>query len=336
MANEGPASSDGARRREAAWIAATLLLLVAIGAAFFALRREREGKSPLEAGVTRTSATTAKGGVDKSALPPANSVTGRAVRTLPRSPVDQPFEFILGLSRAAFEGDGEAQYRIAKELDRCEMTLSLVRKSSDPEAQIWNLPAGWTQSMKERAFAEYQRCSRLLHEDPFAGLPPRTGGYNIAYWMSRATDSGQPLALVEKAANTLDAQAGDPVKVDGEARAEAREMLVKAALSGNPDALLLTGFRMLVSSDPRRKLQGAAWMLAGCEAGADCGFDSAIVPISMCYEGGGGCTPGMDVQSMLGVTLGPADLARAFAGHERILGGLRARDAEAIGAELGY
>jgi len=26
-------------------------------------------------------------------------------------------------------------------------------------------------------------------------------------------------------------------------------------------------------------------MLAGCRAGADCGFDSAIVPIAMCYEG---------------------------------------------------
>jgi hypothetical protein len=334
MANEDPAPLDGANRRRTVWIAAALLVLTTTGAALFSLHRKHADGKP--AG-TRTPATVGKSVVDRGVpASSANRATGRTVRVLPKSPVAQPFEFIRGLAREAYEGDGEAQYRIAKELDRCEMTLSLVRKSGDPQTEIWNLPAGWTQSMKERAVAELQRCSRLMREDPFADLPRRSGRYDVAYWMSRATESGQPLALVEKASNTLDAQAGGSAEANEPARVEAHEMLVTATLSGNPDALLLTGFRMFMSGDPRRKLQGAAWMLAGCQVGADCGFDSAIVPIWMCYDGGdAACQPGMDVQSMLGAGLTQADFAQAFEGHERILAGIRARDVQAIEAEIG-
>lgn len=237
---------------------------------------------------------------------------------------------------AAYEGDSEAQYRIAKELDRCEVTLVLVRKARDPEAAIWNLPAGWTQSMRERAFAEYHRCSRLLREDPFAELPQRPGGYTVGYWMSRATESGQPLALVEKAISSLPVATSKSDEAEG-LRTEARETLVKATLSGNPDAMLLMGFMMRTSNDHERELQGAAWMLAGCRAGGDCGFDSAIVPIWMCYDGGDvQCQPGLDVETMLYTALNPAEFAQVHARYERISAALRARDADAISAQLGF
>jgi hypothetical protein len=259
---------DGAHRQKALWLTAALVVLVTIGAAYFAFRRERGARDPAQ--------------VAEGAAPP------------PPVTVDNA-----------------------------------------PEAAIWNLPAGWTQSMKERAFAEYQRCSRLLHEDPFAELPQRPGGYTVGYWISRATESGQPLALVEKAISSLPAATRDSDEAEG-ARGEAREMLVKATLSGNPDALLLMGFMMRGSNDPERELQGAAWMLAGCQAGADCGFDSAIVPIWMCYDGGDvQCPPGMDVETMLGRALSPAEFAQAHARYERISAALRARDAEAMSAQLG-
>jgi hypothetical protein len=340
MPKAQPPSLDGVHRRKALWLTAALVVLLTIGAAYFAFRREREAPDPapaVEAGAPPAPATVGNTDVDgkERALAPRGEAKFGA-RSLPKSPVDHPFEFIRGLAKAAYEGDGEVQYRIAKELDRCEATLLLVRKASDPEAAIWNLPAGWTHSMKERAFAEYHRCSRLLREDPFAGLPQRPGGYTVSYWMSRATESGQPLALVEKAISLLPAAMSESDEAEG-VRAEARETLVKAMLSGNPDALLLMGFMMRGSNDPERELQGAAWMLAGCRAGADCGFDSAIVPIWMCYDSGDvQCQPGLDVETMLGRALSPAEFTQAHARYERISAALRARDAEAISAQLGF
>ncbi len=340
MPKAQPPSLDGVHRRKALWLTAALVMLLTIGAAYFAFRRERGTLDPaqaVEAGAPPAPATVGNTDVDgeERALALRREAKSGA-RNLPKSPVDHPFEFIRGLARAAYEGDGEAQYRIAKELDRCDATLLLVRKASDPEVAIWNLPAGWTHSMKERAFAEYHRCSRLLREDPFAGLPQRPGGYTVGYWMSRATESGQPLALVEKAISSLPAATSESDEAEG-VRTEARETLVKATLSGNPDALLLMGFVMRGSNDPERELQGAAWMLAGCRAGADCGFDSAIVPIWMCYDSGDvQCQPGLDVETMLGRALSPAEFTQAHARYERISAALRARDAEAISAQLGF
>lgn len=336
-----PTLPDGENRRKVAWLTATPIVLAAIGTVYFGWRREPGARDVVEhaaASEIPASARINSAGADDAARQlAARRETEPGRGKLPKSPVDDPFGFIRGLAKSAYEGDGEAQYRIAKELDRCGMTLSLVRKSSDPEADIWNLPEGWTQGMKERAFAEYHRCERLSREDAFAKLPPRQGGYTVNYWLSRATESGQPLALVEKAVSTLITQRGESVQADEAARTEARGMLVKAALSGNPDALLLMGFRMRDSSDELHDSQGAAWMLAGCEAGADCGFDSAIVPFWMCYDGGDvECQPGIDVDTMLRRGLSPAQLAQAYARYQRIKEAVRVSDDEAINAEIGF
>src|SRR5690606_15691115 len=115
---------------------------------------------------------------------------------------------------------------------------------------------------------------------------------------------------------------------------EARDTLVKAILSGNLDAPLLMGFMMRSSSnDHNRRLQGAAWMLAACRAGADCGSDSAIVPLWMCYEPI--CQSGLDVETMLFMS-DSAEHTQIHARYERISATLRARDPEAISAQLGF
>jgi len=338
MPKEQPTSLDGVNRRKAVWIAAALVVLATISAAYFGVHR-KDGAGEVEQSVAANAqpapATVDNARADGEERPLAPRGESKPdPRNLPKSPVDHPFEFIRELARAAYEGNGDAQYRIAQELDRCEMTLSLVRKSNDPEEEIWSLPASWTQGMKEKAFAEYHRCSRLLREDPFAGLPPRAGGYTAGYWKTRAAESGQPLALVEKAFVTS-ASAPDDSGKAAAARTEAHAMLQKAILSGNPDALLLVGFNMRASGYSERSQQGAAWMLAGCRAGADCGFDSAIVPFWMC-NGDERCQPGTDVETMLSMAFSPAEFTQVHARYEQISAALRARDAEAISAQLSF
>jgi hypothetical protein len=111
-------------------------------------------------------------------------------------------------------------------------------------------------------------------------------------------------------------------------------MLMTATMSGNPDALLQIGFSMRSSLVGDGQLQGAAWMLAACRAGADCGSDSAIVPMWMCDDPR--CQAGMDVETMLGAAFGPQESAHVHARYERISAALDAHDAEAISAQIGW
>jgi TPR repeat protein len=322
---------------KAVWSAAALIVLATVSAVYFGVHRQ-DGAGVVgqyaAANAPPPLATVDKAHVAGAERPLASSSESKPdTHDLPKSPVDHPFEFIRSLAKAAYEGNSDAQYRIAKELDRCEMTLSLVRKSIDPEEEIWSLPQSWTPKMKEAAIAEYHRCSRLLREDPFVGLPLRAHGYKADYWLRRAIESGQPVALVQKGVAQLLVETGDSVE-SKKLRVEAREMLMNATMSGNPDALLMMGFKMRSSESADRKLQGAAWMLAACRAGADCGSDSAIVPMWMCDDAQ--CPPGMDVETMLGAALSPPDLAQAHARYERIAAALGARDVEAISAQIGW
>lgn len=181
--------------------------------------------------------------------------------------------------------------------------------------------------------AEYHRCARLLREDPFAGLPPRADGYKIGYWLTRAVESGQPVAVMERNVTQLILERGDSDEAK-QRRAEAREKVMRAATSGNPDALLMMGLLMRSAEGTDRQLQGAAWMFAACRSGADCGFDSAIVPMWMCEDVL--CQPGLDVETVLRAGLSPDEFADIHARYERIAAALREGDADAISAQLGF
>jgi hypothetical protein len=236
-----------------------------------------------------------------------------------------PFDFIRGLAKAAYEGDGRAQYLVGRELDRCEMTLSLVRRSDgDPEDIIWGFPDSWPQELKERSIAEYRRCRRLMKEDPFAELPARKGGYPFQYWKQRATESGYPLAVTERA-----------LSESSRPSVEAVDVLTKAAMSGDPDVALTIGFRQSTFDDPVRKTAASAWMLAACRMGADCGANSKVYPFFMCYDPQyPNCDKDRDVELAVSQTLSPENYADAYAQSQVIEEALRNRDPAAIKALL--
>jgi hypothetical protein len=157
------------------WLA-TMLIALAAGGAYLYLR----AGSSLPAESRAPAAPDANTGIASSAATNVSPLDPRPTRAA--DPVAEnladPYELIASLARRAYEGDGKAQYRVSRELDRCEYTLALVRKEKDHEAALWGLPSAWTHGMKERAISEYRRCRRLLTDDPFAQLPPRAGGYH--------------------------------------------------------------------------------------------------------------------------------------------------------------
>jgi hypothetical protein len=238
-----------------------------------------------------------------------------------------PFELIRSLARRAYEGDGKAQYRIARELDRCEVTLSLVRAERDPETAIWSFGPHWTQPMKEWAIGEYRRCKRLLTEDPFAGLPKPERAYDYQYWTQRALEAGYPMAVTHEALGNLGRLRAGAATARPLDRGTEIEQLTTAALSNEPDALLQMGFNLWQLEDPQRRTRGAALMLAACRAGASCGFGSDVFPFEACYYSGlQECGPGATVENLLSRAARAEDFARAYADSQQIEDALRHGD----------
>jgi hypothetical protein len=298
-------------------------LAVVAGGTFYYFRDSPEGVPTAAAGPVQGSPSPRA----PDQPPPRRDAPVTEVRKVASS--SDPFEYIHGLAKSAFDGDGRAQYLVGRELDKCEMTLMLVRKMpGDPEAVIWGMPDSWPQTLKERTIAEYRRCARLLKEDPFAELPARNGGYPFKYWKQRAVESGYPLAVTEHALERRpSADAAEALKM----RAETIRDLTKATESGDPDVALTIGFRQSTFDDPVRTTTASAWMLAACRLGADCTPSSKVYPFYMCYDPDyPNCDKEGDVELRVSVSLGPERYADAYAQSQAIEEALRSRDPETI------
>ena len=307
---------------------AVIALAVVAGEAFYFFRDLPKAEPPAE---SQGQVAPAPSEPPKQPPPPDNAKPAEAHKARAATGSD-PFELIRGLAKSAYDGDGRAQYLISRELDRCEMTLSLVRKQpGDPESLIWALPeSGWTQSMKEGAIAELRRCIRLLKEDPFADLPPRKDGYSYRYWMDRAVDAGYPKAIVDRSLSdwSIQTEGGSHAQ---RANPESLDKLATAAAAGDPEIALTIGFRQSVYEDPSRKTSASAWMLAACRLGADCSATSKSVPFWMCYDPNyPNCSVDGNVELMVSSALTPAEYGEAYSQSQVIEDTLRSRDPEAI------
>jgi hypothetical protein len=310
---------------------ALALAFAVAGGAFYFLRDSRVSAPPAAAEPAQDVATaTAPAPVEPS--PPA---TAPPTEVHPVATSSDPFEFIRSLARSAFEGDGQSQYLIGRELDKCEMTLMLIRKMpGDPEDVIWGMPDSWPQPLKERTIAEYRRCARLLKEDPFAGLPPRKGGYTFQYWKQQAVQSGNPMAVTERTLELLGRPPADAAEAR-QFRDESMKALIKATASGDPDVALTIGFRQSWFDEPVRTTTAAAWMLAACRLGADCGSDRKVYPFYMCYDPNyPNCDKDGNVELAVSSGLSPERYGDAYAQSQIIEEALRSRDPEAIRALL--
>jgi hypothetical protein len=208
------------------------------------------------------------------------------------------FEFVRVAARAAYEGDGAAQYYIGRALTRCEETNALYRDADSADqavSHLANFPA-----FLELERQELLNCGKFRSANPFKNLPERPGGYPADYWRSRAVESRYPVAVVAAALDSPD---------------QHTPQVIAAALStGNTDAMLLFGWSQATAAKATESvpIMAAAWVLAACRSGANCGPTNDVLPLGTCSAGIElGCTERYTAIDELAASLGSQDLDEA-------------------------
>jgi hypothetical protein len=227
------------------------------------------------------------------------------------------FEFVKEAAQAAYEGDGAAQYYIAHVLARCEETNALYQGADSADQAVLHL--AFSPAFRELERQEYLDCSKFRRISPFKDLPERPGGYPAEYWQSRALESRYPVAMV---AAVLDSPGQYPPRV-----------IATALATGNADAMLLFGWSQATAAKATESspVMAAAWVLAACRSGADCGPTNDVLPLRLCSAGIElGCTQRYTAVDELTASLGSRDLAEANLLAQDIEGSMRYRDPERL------
>jgi hypothetical protein len=208
------------------------------------------------------------------------------------------FEFLTLAARAGYEGDGAAQYYIGRALTRCEETNALYVDADSADQAVSHM-AGFP-ALLELERQEYLDCSKLLSKNPFEALPERPGGYPADYWRARALETRYPVAMVAAA---LDSPGQNN-----------SQMIATALATGNGEAMLLFGWSRATTARATESaaVMAAAWVLAACHSGANCGPTNDVLPLATCrVEIQLGCTERYTAVDELAATLGSQDLDEA-------------------------
>jgi hypothetical protein len=227
------------------------------------------------------------------------------------------FEFVAEAAQAAYEGDGAAQYYIGHALARCEETNALYQNADSADEAVSHLAS--SPAFLELERREYLNCSKFRSESPFKGLPERPGGYPAEYWRSRAVESRYPVAMVAAALDS-------PGQYSS-------QVIATALATGNADAMLLFGWSQSTAAKATESapIMAAAWVLAACRSGANCGPTNDMLPFAACSAGIElGCTQHYTAVDELTASLGSRDLAEANLLAQDIEGSMRYRDPEQL------
>jgi len=227
------------------------------------------------------------------------------------------FEFVTEAAEAAYEGDGPAQFYIAHALARCEETNALYQDADSADQAVSHL--AFSPAFREFERQEYLDCRKFRSDSPFKGLPERSGGYPAEYWQSRAVESRYPVAMVAAALDSPDQYTA--------------QVIATALATGNADAMLLFGWSQATAAKATESapIMAAAWVLAACRSGANCGPTNDMLPFAACSAGiEFGCTQRYTAVDELTASLGSRDLAEANLLAQDIEGSMRYRDPERL------
>jgi hypothetical protein len=208
------------------------------------------------------------------------------------------FEFATAAAQAAYEGDGAAQYYIGRALARCEETNALYQDADSADQAVSHMAS--FPAFLELERREYLNCEKFRSDSPFKDLPKRAGGYPADYWRSRALESRYPVAVVAAALDSPGQYAP--------------QMIATALATGNTDAMLLFGWSQATAAKATQSppIMAAAWVLAACGSGANCGPTNDVLPLAPCGAGIElGCTERYTAVDELTASLGSQDLDEA-------------------------
>jgi len=190
--------------------------------------------------------------------------------------------FVAEIRPMASAGNLEAQYLTAKALRWCAQTMHLyfirpngeVRTLDEAQARFAARPIGITQ---QDLGTIYSRCEGFLESPEI-----RKSTDSWSEWLDKSADGGYPAAIAQRAAN-LESQLLQEsnssltyLARDVDAEAQAKELALSAAESGDPEAIFLmsdwvrTGDR---TEDETATLM-SAWKILACQKGYDCGPNS--------------------------------------------------------------
>jgi hypothetical protein len=223
------------------------------------------------------------------------------------------FEFVTAAAQAAYEGDGAAQYYIGHALTRCEETNVLYQDADSAEQAVAHL--AFSPALFELERREYLNCGKFRSDNAFKDLPERPGGYPAEYWRSRAVESGDPVAVMAAA---LDSPGQYTPQV-----------IATALATGNTDAMLLFGWSQATAAKATETapVMAAAWILAACRSGANCGPTNDVLPLGLCRAGIElGCTERYTAVDELTGSLGSQELDEANLLARDIQGSMQYRD----------
>ena len=208
------------------------------------------------------------------------------------------FEFVTRAAKAAYGGDGEAQYYIGRALAHCEETNALHQNAESTDEALSQL--AYSPALLELARQESLRCSRFRRENPFKGLPKRQGGYSTIYWQSHAVAARYPVAVIAAALDSPDS--------------DSPQVIATELATGNPDAMLLFGWTEATANAVSRAapILATAWVIAACRSGANCGSTNDVLPFSVCGAGIElGCTEHYTAGDELVARLGEEEFEQA-------------------------
>jgi hypothetical protein len=239
------------------------------------------------------------------------------------------FSLAQRLASAATRRDARAEYTLSELLLECEGHKRSL--SSHPggtltervESYLASESVYSTENSRQQFRREVSRCERLFSENPFEASDLPEEATDFRYWASRALESGDPLATMNRAIRSVVSRGSGP-EADRAFHDSLLNDIRTAVSSGDPAALFAVGGVLSYPSVSDNPESGFAWYIAACESGHDCSNSNPDLGRG-CIQAGT-CEAGQTFLDVLQRDLGPAKYAEIYAKAQDIQYRIRSGD----------
>jgi hypothetical protein len=316
-------------RRNRAFVLFVIALSVCAAAIYFSHPRAVDRSAITGSTHTLSEHSEVKVSVDSNSRKVAISASPANATT---STLDR-FQIVEASAKKAFEGDGHAARIIASALWDCQPMKIMYGDAPDPRTAFLraeNAKKNLPQWAADRDEVQFHSCERFFKEDPFSGLPPRSGGYmSPKFWTSLAYDNKDPVAITEHVSQQMMITMRSPSARHDPALYQAVQPDInQAAESGSPEALFRIGMVLGSGSTGDDTIRASAIQLAACNLGYDCTPKNEFV-FGACLSAGS-CQEGDLYADRVRRLIGEDGFAKAYAMAQQLETAMGQHDAATI------